>query len=97
MDNLEKAIKGLELCEYQEGMPQCDSCPYVGKQCWRRLKAAALALLKAQEWVKPVMCEAHAQGANDVWYECGGCHAFLGINRKERIKCPKCGKLVKWE
>lgn len=45
----EKAIKGLELCGYQEGMPQCDSCPYDGKQCWKRLKTDALALLKAQE------------------------------------------------
>ena len=48
-EKLEKVIKGLELCGYQEGMPQCDSCPYDGKQCWKRLKTDALALLKAQE------------------------------------------------
>lgn len=49
MTEREKVIKGLELCGYQEGMPQCDSCPYDGKQCWKRLKTDALALLKAQE------------------------------------------------
>jgi len=53
MTDREKVIKGLELCGYQEGMPQCDSCPYDGKQCWKRLKTDALALLKAQEphWI----------------------------------------------
>jgi hypothetical protein len=30
-------------------MPQCDSCPYDGKDCWTRLKRDALSLLKAQE------------------------------------------------
>ena len=49
MTDREKVVKGLELCGYMEGMPQCDSCPYDGKQCWKRLKNDAIALLKAQE------------------------------------------------
>lgn len=49
MADPENVIKGLELCDYQDGMPQCDSCPYDGKDCWNRLKRDALSLLKAQE------------------------------------------------
>ena len=48
MCDLRKVIRGLELCEYLKGMPQCDSCPYDGKDCWARLKRDALSLLKAQ-------------------------------------------------
>lgn len=49
MADLGNAIRGLELCGYQDGMPQCDSCPYDGKDCWTRLKRDALSLLKALE------------------------------------------------
>lgn len=49
MPEREKVIRALEMCGYKEGMIQCDECPYDGKQCWSRLKQAAIALLKEQE------------------------------------------------
>lgn len=48
MIDREKVVNGLWLCGYQEGMPQCDSCPYDGKNCWTRLKRDAISLLKEQ-------------------------------------------------
>lgn len=68
----EKVIKGLELCGYQEGMPQCDSCPYDGKQCWKRLKTDALALLKAQEPRVMTLEEIRLANGGDVWLELSG-------------------------
>ena len=58
---------------------------------------AALALLKAQEPIAPIRRSAHAQGADDVWYECGKCGEFLGVNRYSKQFCDKCGMAVKWE
>lgn len=59
-----------------------------------------LALLKAHETIvsiRPIRCSAHAQVADDVWYECSGCGAFLGVNRYSKQVCSKCGKAVRWE
>ena len=99
MTNLEKVIKGLEHCTVCGG---CYDCPYTDcgsctPFCKENLMRDALALLKAQESVKPVMCEAHAQGANDVWYECSGCGGYLGIYRNSKKVCDKCGRPVKWD
>ena len=85
MADTEKVIKGLELCGYMEGMPQCDSCPYDGKQCWKRLKNDALALLKAQEpkrgqWI----CRDYPSK------ECSECHWKHSAMRRYRY-CPNCG------
>jgi len=63
MADLGEVIRGLELCGYQDGMPQCDSCPYDGKDCWTRLKRDALSLLKAQE---PRVMTLHDWEANHV-------------------------------
>ena len=46
---LEKVIKGLECCGYSRFMDKCQECPYDGKDCFKRLKTDAIALLKAQE------------------------------------------------
>lgn len=57
----------------------------------------ALKLLEAQEPVKPVMRTAHAQGADDVWYECSKCGGFLSVNWNGAKVCKKCGRPVKWD
>ncbi len=49
MTDKEKVIRGLECCGYSTFMDKCQECPYDGKDCFKRLKADALALLKAQE------------------------------------------------
>jgi hypothetical protein len=93
MADLENVIRGIELCGYQDGMPQCDSCPYDGKDCWTRLKRDALSLLKAQE---PKQAEWSAQPfANNVW-RCGGCYSKLNRRRKDNY-CWYCGMPVKWD
>ena len=70
MADLEEVIRGLELCGYQDGMPQCDSCPYDGKDCWTRLKRDAIALLKAHEARLLTLDEAKALPYDtDIWIE----------------------------
>lgn len=56
-------------------------------------------LLKAQEQepIVPIRRSAHAQGADDIWYECGKCGAFLGVNPYSKQLCAECGRAVKWE
>jgi hypothetical protein len=49
MMDREKVIKGLECCGYSRFMDKCQECPYDGKDCFKRLKTDAIALLKAQE------------------------------------------------
>ena len=49
MPDAEKVINGLECCGYSCYMDKCQECPYDGKDCFKRLKTDALALLKAQK------------------------------------------------
>ena len=93
-EKLERVIKGLELCGYHEGMPQCASCPYNGKQCWKRLKTDALALLKAQEPVKPEMIM--YTGAGISISNCPRCGCKIDEYHNDKF-CGSCGKAVKWE
>ena len=99
MIDREKVIKGLECCV--KNMGECELCQYDegrGKcGCGKQLYADALALLKAQEPVKPIL----ARG----WYWCGsvGCRYSLtsaldddSPARKPNY-CEKCGRAVKWE
>ena len=94
----EKVIKGLECCiiRHPDDKARCDECPYESA-CCNRLKIDALALLKAQEPVKPVL----ARG----WYWCGGVGCRNSLTsaldddspaRKPNY-CEKCGRAVKWE
>jgi hypothetical protein len=99
MSDLGKAIRGLELCGYQEGMPQCDSCPYDGKDCWARLKRDALSLLKAQE---PILLENQhkpygiSTNTNSPWISrCPRC--WKKVEGKQTRYCKYCGQAVKWE
>lgn len=101
MSNREKVIKGLECCI----AGNCDECEYEKDGCLdnlttfkSKLKRDVLALLKAQEPVKPVV-------DIDTW-KCGNCghtlehQELLGDNvlfHEQYNYCPECGRAVKWE
>ena len=86
----ENVIKGLEAIVKDDWMwKKADYYTGICKD--------ALALLKAQEPVAPIRRSAHAQGADEVWYECGKCGEFLGVNRHSKQFCAKCGMEMKWE
>lgn len=104
MDKREKVIKGLECCMVGDGhSPKCELCPYatVGDdtcQTMDDLFADALALLKKQEPVEPIV-------DIDTW-KCGNCghtlehQELLGDNvlfHEQYNFCPECGRVVKWE
>ena len=91
----DKVIRGLECCGYAMFMDKCQECPYDGKDCFKRLKADALALLKAQEPVEPTIgrCEEY-DGHDSWWYQCGKCKTPIDVGDKY---CRMCGREVKWE
>ena len=87
-DREKKVIKGLE--EFV-----ADLKPYAGNSAdWQKVDNA-LELLKDTQYCKPIMKTAHAQGADDVWYECK-CGGFLSVNWNGVKVCKKCGRAVKW-
>ena len=102
MVNREKVIKGLELCT-ERSLDCAAYCPYINAShdwmtCTDVLMTDALALLKEQEAVKPVV-------DIDTW-TCGNCghtlehQKLLGDNvlfHEQYDYCPMCGKKVKWE
>lgn len=101
MPDREKVIKGLECCIIYVNCGANGGCPYktgVDEKCLETVMKDALAMLKAQEPVKPVV-------DIDTW-KCGNCgHALehqqlLGDNvllHEQYDYCPMCGKAVKWE
>ena len=97
MDKIEKAIKGLECCIFSPGFCP-DDCTYKGKgdengYCDDKLIKDALALLKAQEAVRPV---------TGLWdrdiqlYKCGACGGEIGAGGIAKY-CFHCGRKVKWD
>lgn len=88
----EEVIRGLELCGYIEGMPQCESCPYDGKACWKRLKNDALAVIKGEEPISASITD--SDGGLMHWWACGACKA--PINPEDNY-CHECGRKVRWE
>lgn len=105
----EKVINGLEYCiDYAQRVKDalkevpCEGCPYrelkprqVGEHdCIDTLFGDALAMLKAQEPVKPLDENywKHTMG------RCGHCKAPLPAIEGLRSKfCWMCGKAVKWD
>ena len=96
MTDREKVIKGLECCN--EFMTCKANCPYRNDGCREILSRDALALLKSQEPVEPIL-------DIDTW-KCGDCgHALehqqlLGDNvlfHEQYNYCPECGRAVKWD
>lgn len=99
MTDREKVIKGLEHCIGDNcNGDKWRECEYSGHGCIDALLEGALALLKAQEPVKPVVDV-------DTW-TCGKCghtlehQQLLGDNvlfHEQYNYCPECGRAVKWE
>lgn len=105
MADLEKVIKGLELCLAnidREGCPE--ECPYY-EAClkyenyavFQPMMKDALELLKAQEPLKPIIeqeMDDICSCIDNVAY-CGNCGAQIG--RLKQNYCSNCGKAVKWD
>lgn len=99
----EKVIKGLEHCV--NGLGECEVCPYDegrGKlACGKNLYFDVLALLKAQEPVKPKVIDTANSKLyhNDMFknYYCGNCGEFLHVITRMDMFCSQCGRKVKWE
>ena len=111
MIDREKVIKALECCGYSKFMDKCQECPYDGRDCFKRLKSDALALLKEQE--KAIKFQSDrldellkAQEPVEPVHEderpisplrCGNCGAFVMITAGYKAKyCFECGRGVKW-
>ena len=54
----------------------------------------AIALLKAQEPVKPTIGGDADGPCRNWWYQCGKCKEVVGYHDKY---CKSCGQAVKWE
>ena len=95
MDKREKVIKGLEC---HMSMLACDKCPYYCDDTCSGIDDVvydALALLKAQEAVEPVIHCKNADLSNGAGFACSGCGgSFL---HKAVNYCPNCGRAVKWD
>ena len=89
MCDRQKVIDGLELC--LKGLS--DICPYKDSDapggCRDELMYDALALLEAQEPVKPTWRRGYAY--------CGKCGYKLHWIVDKNNYCPECGQAVKWE
>jgi len=100
MEELDKVIKGLEVCF--DSSKECNGCPYIATSyCKTTLHNDVTALLKEQEAVKPTFKQ--DEKGIFVWC-CGSCGAYMyhiydGIDKaKEYAKfCRQCGKPVLWE
>ena len=90
MDKKDKVIKALECClkesDHLYSNP-CKDCPYEGKECIDRMKADALALLKEQEAVEPII--------EYNLFLCPVCKNTLFI--REQKFCHECGKRIEWK
>ena len=94
MADIEKVIKGLELCEIGSG-DRCyeTECPYYGQGCTEILKINILELLKEQEAVKPTLIR---EGRNKYYnyYACPRCDNEVDY---EQNYCSECGVRFLWE
>lgn len=96
MPDLEKVIKALEIC-YTFGH-NCTEFPLFSEDdCNDRLVRDAIAMLKAQEPVKPVLKRIRLGFHTDAVHIepcCGGCGHKLETWYKY---CSYCGRAVKWD
>lgn len=93
MIDRDKVLKGLECCIKRDpdDKMRCGECPYEGA-CLNRLKADALALLKAQE-PKPVK----RWNTKEASPYCPNIDACGRLLEEGWAYCPYCGQAVKWE
>jgi hypothetical protein len=106
VDKREKVIKAFEFClmppnreEIENDVCSHEDCPYYreynGGKCISAAVSDALALLKAQEPVRPISCKSYIHTEPITFdYECPIC--MTGIMRNW-VACPICGQAVKWE
>ena len=97
-EKLEQVVRGLECCTTQGfGCIENKKCPYgaqrYGSHCVDSMLRDALALLKAQEPVKPVFDA--GDGKTIGQFLCGKCHAKIGFGHPNF--CWYCGQELKWE
>lgn len=95
MIDKDKVIKGLECCNVGT---MCDECDYhISQFCLHELKADALALLKEQEPIEPIIKQEMDDVCSciDAVAYCGKCGAYIG--RLKQNYCHECGQAVKWE
>jgi len=106
MTDRKKVIKRLEDCSSRE-VWKCSTCKWYDEnsgECFTKLAADALALLKEQEAVEPV--KEHEAVMNNTLV-CGVCHTLVAlwcVDRHGNITkflfkakyCPECGRRVKW-
>jgi hypothetical protein len=96
MMDREKVIKGLECCGYSRFMDKCQECPYDGKDCFKRLKADALALVQEPEETRLVRHYSRPNVYADLWLHCEKCGGRVDDRYKPKF-CPGCGRKVKWD
>ena len=92
MIDIEKVIKGLELCK----IGRCDSrCPYnnINVGCKKQLADDTLALLKEQE---PIPVEIHGKIFDTKFGDCPHCGERLNSEVYPHW-CGFCGQAVKWD
>ena len=105
MAELEKVIKGLEICIRVQDNEKCpDECPYRKDICYGTvgLMADALSLLKVQEPKPPRFAVAY----DKIFYACDNCGKSLvvmanseGLVLQQFLPkyCNECGQAVKWD
>ena len=92
MAELEKVIKGLEICTTRPCY--CTDCPYK-KDCIldsQEVMEDALELLKERV---PVQADETVINEIDRLYRCPSCHIALMFPKQKY--CHWCGQAVKWE
>lgn len=95
MPDWEKVKIPLERCK-GEDMCIGVKCPYFyDEKCEKTWRSDAIALMKAQEPVKPVILVQDAALSNGAKYLCGKCGGSF-FHQKVNF-CPWCGKAVNWE
>lgn len=100
MTDREKVIKGLECCVLRDpdDSRRCAKCPKseygrtISNSCVNGLMAAALALLKDQEPMKPSFSRLYNEDI--AIYKCGDCGKEIGADCVNF--CPHCGRKAKW-
>ena len=90
VDNREKVIKGLEqaIAFFRDRV----TGDMYDK--WLHASVDALALLKAQEAVKPIMHYVPDGKRSSAAWQCGNCLIDIGYGVNY---CYNCGRAVKWE
>ena len=99
MIDMENVIKALEICVGEDDFSVCveEECPYIGGSkngnCITNLERDALALLKEQEAVVPILIrEGRNKNYND--YVCPRCDNEVVY---EQNYCSECGVKFMWE